>query len=155
MQALAIRREALDSSAARLLIGALNVELAAIYPEPGANHFKLGAAEVAPENGAFLVGYWDATPVACGAIRRIDAGVAEVKRMYIAPVARGRGLSKLMLAALEAYARELGFRRLVLETGSRQLEALALYRGAGFDCIACFGEYIGSQLSVCMAKDLK
>jgi putative acetyltransferase len=59
-----------------------------------------------------------------------------------------------MLAALEVHARKLGFTRLVLETGTRQPEALALYRSARFNAIACFGEYIGSDLSVCMGKDL-
>src|SRR5471032_1589007 len=101
IDALAIRCADLDSPQARLLVGELNTELAALYPEPGANHFKLDAAEVAPENGAFLVGYLDAIPVACGAIRRIDSGVAEVKRLYVVAAARGRGISKAMLAALE------------------------------------------------------
>jgi GNAT superfamily N-acetyltransferase len=155
MDALAIRRVDLDSPQARLLIGELNVEPAAMYPEPGANHFKLDAAEVAPANGAFLIGYLDVVAVACGAIRRIDARVAEVKRMYVVPAERGRGLSRVILAALEEHAQRLGFERLVLETGTRQLEAIALYRGAGFNCIALFCEYVGSDLSVCMAKDLK
>jgi putative acetyltransferase len=152
--ALTIQRADLDSREARRLIGELNCELAAMYPEPGATHFKLEVAEVAPENGAFLIGFLAGVPVACGALRRIDSGVAEVKRMYVMPAARGRGLSKAMLAALEQQARQLGFARLVLETGTRQFEALALYRGAGFNSIARFGEYVGSELSVCMAKDL-
>jgi putative acetyltransferase len=153
-QGLAIRPEALGSAAARLLIAALNAELAALYPEPGSTHFKLDAADIAPANGVFLVGYLNTEAVACGAIRRIETGVAEVKRMYVAPDARGRGLSGAMLAALEAQARALGLTRLVLETGTRQPAALALYRRAGFKSIACFGAYVGSDLSVCMAKDL-
>jgi GNAT superfamily N-acetyltransferase len=155
MEALAIRRADLDSPQAQLLIGELNVELAAMYPEPGANHFKLDAEEVAAAKGAFLIGYLGVVPVACGAIRRIDTRVAEVKRMYVVPAQRGRGISRVILAALEEHAQQLEFERLVLETGTRQLEAIALYRGAGFNCIALFGEYIGSDLSVCMAKDLK
>jgi putative acetyltransferase len=154
-EALAIRTEDLDSPPAALLIAALNIELAARYPEPGANHFRLDAEDVSPGNGALLIGYVDGEPVACGAIRRIEPGVAEIKRMYVVPPARGRGISKIMLAALEERARQLGFGRLVLETGTRQLDAIGLYQGAGFSCIPCFGEYAGSELSVCMAKELE
>jgi len=118
------------------------------------NHFRLDAEDVAPRNGAFLIGYLGAAPVACGAIRCIEPRVAEIKRMYVVPAARGRGFSRVLLASLEERARQLGVQRLVLETGPRQLQALALYRGAGFTLIARFGEYIGSELSVCMGKDL-
>jgi putative acetyltransferase len=154
-QLLAIRREELQSSVAYRLIEALNAELSAQYPEPGATHFRLDAEEVAADKGAFLVGYLDGKPVACGAIRCIDAGVAEVKRMYVIPAARGRGFSRSILMALEDSARKLGIRRLVLETGPRQREALALYRRSGFVAIAPFGEYAHSELSLCMAKDLQ
>jgi putative acetyltransferase len=152
--ALEIRQTPLDAPQARLLVAALNQELAACYPEPGANHFSLDANDVAPQSGAFVVGYLAAEPVACGAIRRISAAVGEIKRMYVLPSARGQGISKRMLAALEEHARNLGIARLVLETGVRQGPALALYRGAGFEAIAHFGEYIGAELSVCMGKDL-
>src|ERR1700722_8781528 len=152
---LAIRREELKSSIASRLIEALNAELTAQYPEPGATHFRLEAEEVATDKGAFLVGYLDGEPVACGAIRCVDVGVAEIKRMFVIPAARGRGYSRAILTALEDSARQLGIRRLVLETGPRQLEALALYRRAGFVAIARFGEYTHSELSLCMGKDLQ
>jgi GNAT superfamily N-acetyltransferase len=74
--------------------------------------------------------------------------------MYVSPEERGRGLSRLLLNALESEARALGLSRLVLETGVRQVAALALYERAGFSRIAPFGEYVGSPLSVCMAKEL-
>ena len=93
-------------------------------------------------------------PVACGAVRCLAAEVAEIKRMYVIPAARGRGFSTSMLAALEGQGRQLGVRRLVLETGPRQLEALALYRRAGYVSIPRFGEYLNSELSLCMGKDL-
>jgi len=152
--AFAIRRDNLSCPQAQVLIDALNVELAAIYPEPGANHFRLDAEDVASRNGAFLIGYLGSAPVACGAIRRIEGDCAEIKRMYVAPAVRGRGFSKLMLAALQEQARALGFQRLVLETGVRQFAALALYGGAGFKAIARFGEYADSPLSICMSKEL-
>ena len=149
-----IGRAELTSAEAQALIAALNAELAARYPEPGANHFSLAADEVAPGRGAFLVAREGGAPVACGAMRLIDATTVELKRMYVAPAARGRRLGAAILAALEAEARALGATRAVLETGVRQGEALALYRRAGYEEIPAFGEYVGSPLSVCMGKRL-
>jgi GNAT superfamily N-acetyltransferase len=152
---LAIRRAELSSSAACSLIAALNAELSAQYPEPGATHFRLDAEEVSAGKGTFIIGYLHDVPVACGALRCIDVEVAEIKRMYVVPAARGRGFSRSVLAALEENARQLGVRRLVLETGPRQSAALALYRRAGFVPVPRFGEYVHSELSLCMAKDLQ
>jgi putative acetyltransferase len=149
-----IRREEITSPIARALIADLNAELSAMYPEEGANHFRLDADEVAPGRGAFVVARAGGRTVGCGAVRRIDAETAEVKRMFVTRRARGQGIGRLLLAALEGEALGLGVRRLVLETGERQAEALALYTRAGFARIAAFGEYVGSPLSVCMAKDL-
>ena len=147
-----IRRDDIRSSLAVSLILALNSELSSCYPEEGANHFRLEADEVAEGRGAFLVAYADGKPLGCGAIRRLDADTAEIKRIYVTPAARGRGVGRAILIALEAESRRLGVRQIVLETGERQPEALALYTGAGFARIPPFGEHIGSPLSVCMAK---
>jgi GNAT superfamily N-acetyltransferase len=145
------------SQVARQLIDALNAELTERYPEDGANFFRLDAEEVAEGRGAFLVAYMAGNPVGCGAVRRDDQKVAEIKRMYVAPAARGQGVGRRILSELEAEARRLGARRLVLETGPRQPDAIALYSGAGFLKIPLFGEYLNSphpELSVCMAKEL-
>lgn len=152
--AIEIRREDILSPVAQQLIGALNAELDHRYPEEGANFFRLDADEVAEGRGGFFVAYNSGKPVGCGAVRRTDPHVAEIKRMYVAPTARGRGVGRRILDALEAEARRLGARRLVLETGPRQPEAIALYSRAGFTEIPLFGEYIGSEFSVCLAKDL-
>lgn len=154
--------EALASPVAAALIGALNAELSAAYPEAGANHFGLSAAEVAPGSGAFLVARSGGQPVGCGALRRLiepalvaelGPAVGELKRMYVAPYARGQGIGAALVTALEAEARRLGLRRLVLETGTRQAAALALYRRAGFMDIPPYGEYRASAAtSVCLAK---
>jgi GNAT superfamily N-acetyltransferase len=132
-----LRPEPLDSPAAGRLIPALNAELSGRYPEAGANHFQL-----------------DPEAVGCGAVRRLDAGTAEIKRMFVVPALRGQGIAGRVLAALEDEARALGVERLVLETGVRQPDAIALYRRFGFADIPAFGEYIGSALSVCMGKAL-
>jgi GNAT superfamily N-acetyltransferase len=149
-----VHREDIRSTVASGLIRALNAELSARYHEPGANHFRLDADEVAAGRGAFLVAYVGVTPVGCGAIRRLDCDTAEVKRMYVDPATRGYGVGRTLLTKLEAEARSLGVKRVVLETGARQPEALALYTRAGFSRIPAFGEYLGSTLSVCMGKAL-
>jgi len=149
-----VRREDITSPAAGALIAALNAELSERYPEEGANHFRLDADEVAEGRGAFVVARVGGQPAGCGAIRRIDADTGEIKRMYVAPALRGRGIGARVLATLEAEARRLRLSRIVLETGARQPDALGLYRRAGYGEIAAFGEYVGSPLSVCMGKRL-
>ncbi|HEY7075127.1 MAG TPA: GNAT family N-acetyltransferase [Solirubrobacteraceae bacterium] len=152
--ALTVARADIRSPEAQALIRALNGELSSRYPEDGATHFRLDADEVAPGRGAFLIAQRAGTPIGCGAVRRLATGTAEIKRMYVRPEARGQRVGAAVLGALEAEARALGCARLVLETGVRQVEALALYERAGFGRIPPFGEYAGSPLSVCMAKDL-
>ncbi len=155
LQAIRVVRTELTDRISRDLIEALNAELAGLYPEPGANHFRLDPAETAPGRGAFLVVYRGDTPVGCGAVRLIDAEKGELKRMYVSPSERGRGLGRRLVAALEAEAQALGARRLVLETGVRQPAALALYRATGFQPIPLYGEYVLSpDTSVCLGKEL-
>ena len=154
LKELRLEREPLDSAAASALIAALNAELSASYPEEGANHFRLEPDEVAQGTGAFLVARVAGRPVACGALRMLDPSTAEIKRMYVIPELRGRGIARAVLAELEAECLRLGASRLVLETGARQTGALALYGRAGFVEIPAFGEYLDSPLSVCLAKAL-
>jgi len=154
MNAITLHREPLDSAAALELILALNRELDARYPEEGANHFRLDPAEVAPGRGGFFVARRGTTLAGCGAVRLVDAGAAEIKRMYVPPALRGQGIAWQLLAHLEAEARRLGATRLLLETGERQFESVALYRRAGFVEIPRYGEYVDSPLSLCMGKAL-
>jgi len=151
---LELRVTPLGSNEALRLITALNTELAALYPEPGANHFRLDPDEVAPGRGIFVIGYVSGEAVACGAVRKLDAHTAEVKRMYVHPAARGRGYARRVLAYLEGAALRLGVNRLLLETGVRQLAAIALYRRCGFIDVERYTEYVDSPLSLCMGKDL-
>lgn len=139
----------LDDPVALELIGELNDELDALYPEPGANHFSLPTAD------QFLVAWQGDEAVGCGAIRVIEPGVAEIKRMYVRPALRGRHIGGMILRALETTALGLGCHRLLLETGTRQVEAMALYRRHGFAEIPCWGEYLDSvATSTCLGKDL-
>jgi len=150
------RREELTSPVAERLILALNEEILRRYPEEGTPlHFRLEAAEVAEGRGTFLVAYHHGRPVGCGAVRLLDSARAEIKRMYIEPSARGHGLGYRLLCALEAEALMLEVKEIVLETGPRQPEAIALYSRAGFSRIAAFGEHHDHPLSVFMGKTLQ
>src|SRR5213592_1595234 len=108
-----IRRSTLASPDAARLIAALNAELKATFPEPGATHFSLAGAQVGAGDGAFVIAYLD------GAVRRLDEATAELKRMYVDPSVRGRGIGRALVEALEREARLLGITRVVLETGTR------------------------------------
>jgi putative acetyltransferase len=154
---IAIEDTPLDAPDALAIIGRLNAELDARYPEPGANFFRLDPDEVRPGRGAFVLARTGGIAIACGGVRLLEGVLprtAEIKRMFVDPAARGRGIAARVLEALKDRARSLGALRLMLETGARQPEALALYARAGFERIAPFGEYVGSPHSVCMAVDL-
>jgi|SRR5579872_5343929 len=153
---LQIRRSTRTSSDAVRLIGALNLELTGTFPEPGATHFSLGDADVAPGIGAFVIAYLDELAVGCGAVRRIDAATAELKRMYVDPSVRARGIGRSLVQALEQEARFLGVTNVVLETGTRLAPAIKLYEAMGYVRIPLFGEYLSSpDTSICFGKSLK
>jgi putative acetyltransferase len=154
MVVIEIRREDLTSETAQALISALNAELRMRYAGDGVHYFRLDPDEVRPGRGAFLVAYEADKPVGCGAVRVIESGIAEIKRMYVLPDRRRHGIARRVLNALEGEARLLGVARLLLETGTRQPEAIALYSNAGFFPTDLFGEYRPSPLNVFLEKRL-
>jgi GNAT superfamily N-acetyltransferase len=89
-------------------------------------------SELRPPDGIYLVGWEGGEAVAGGAWRRLDEGLAEIKRMFVRPSARSRGIAGELLAALEESARQFGYRRLRLDTGPKQVHALKLYERAGY-----------------------
>lgn len=99
-------------------------------------------------------GSHDETPVATGGLRRHGHETVEIKRMFVTVGWRGRGFARQVLAHLESLAREFGARRVVLETGVKQPEAIALYETSGYRRIDGFGHYAGHELSVSFGKDL-
>jgi GNAT superfamily N-acetyltransferase len=127
-----------DDEDVQRLTAAQQGELRARYDGAGEPGTPPSAADVSV---VLLARDADGTPVACGALRALGADVAEVTRMYVVPAARGRGLSKAVLADLEAAAAARGWTTLRLETGPRQPEAIALYEGVGYRPIAAFGVY--------------
>ena len=102
-----------------------------------------------------VVGYENNIPVTCGAIKEFDSETMEVKRMFTTPDARGKGLASQVLNELEDWAEELGYKKCVLETGKRQVEAVALYKKKGYSIIPNYAQYIGIENSVCFEKVLK
>lgn len=139
--------------AVRALVDLLDAELASKYPE-ASNIATPDLARFTPPGGLFVVARDQNIPVACGALVFVSQRQAEVKRMFVHPDHRGRGLSRRVLAELEARARGLGCVSMRLETGLRQPEALALYRSAGYVEIAKYAPFEDDPLSVCFSKAL-
>ena len=165
-----------DHPHAAVLIAAVQREYVNRYG--GEDSTPVEHAEFAPPRGHFVVGYVAGQPVACGGWRAHEApdrlrrrsasgataipddfpygalqfGDAEVKRMFVVTEHRGRGHARAVLAELERTAAAAGHRRVVLETGTRQPEAITLYAGSGYTPIAPFGTYRDSPNCRCFAK---
>jgi GNAT superfamily N-acetyltransferase len=123
------------------LLAEMAVELNELYATPSRlDHPALAPSELRAPQGTYLVGWEGQVPVAGGGVRRIDDGVAEIKRMFVRPAARSRGIAGELLTALEGAARALGYRRVRLDTGPKQEHAERLYRRAGFVPIAPYND---------------
>ncbi|MFE3182473.1 GNAT family N-acetyltransferase [Streptomyces violascens] len=139
----------------------VQLEYAERYGDEG-DITPLDAAMFLPPRSLYLIAYdAEGRPVATGGWRSQDAneenyhdGDAELKRMYVVPEARGLGLARRILAALEADARAAGRTRMVLETGIKQPEAIALYASTGYEPCEKFGHYRTYDTSRCFAKPL-
>jgi GNAT superfamily N-acetyltransferase len=135
-------------------------ELTQRYGEADGNPIE--SIQFDPPEGIFLVAWLDGQPVGCGGWRTIEhvgplgvpEEVAEIKRMYVAPAARNAGVATSLLAALESAARECGIRRIVLETGGKQPEAIALYTKVGYRTITNYGYYKDEPDTVSFGRDL-
>lgn len=101
-----------------------------------------------------IVSYENESPIACGAVKELYPQAMEVKRMYTIPENRGKGIASGILAELEKWAKELGHKKCVLETGKRQPEAIELYKKNGYKIIPNYGQYVGVENSVCFEKKL-
>lgn len=101
-----------------------------------------------------IVAYINDIAVGCGAIKEHDANCMEVKRMYVAPEARGKGIATTVLQELEVWAVELHYTHCVLETGKRQPEAIALYLKNDYQITPNYGQYVGVENSICFKKNV-
>ena len=102
-----------------------------------------------------VMAYYKGQPVGCGCFKQFDEGSVEIKRMYVSPVQRGKGIGATILAELEKWAAELKVGTIVLETGNNQPEAVHLYGKMGYAVIPNYGQYSGMETSICMKKELK
>lgn len=146
--------EPFDSPDVQALVEAQQEEMRGLYGGEGDIGPTREGRMFEPPDGVFLVTRVDGSAVACGGVCRFDTVRAELKRMYVLPTARGTGLGRRMLEALEAEARRLGYTGIVLEAGNRQPEALGLYTSTGFGPIPCYGAYAARALSRCFEKQL-
>lgn len=157
---LRIERLPITHPDAQLLVEEVQQEYVARYG--GRDRSPLLAAELEPPSGAFHVAYCDGVPVATGAWRLRDdvsrlgsTRAAEIKRMYVAPAARRRGLARRMLQHLEDAATAAGADVMILETGTAQPEAMALYVAAGYQPVEPFGLYRDSPRNRCYGRRLR
>ncbi|WP_299112785.1 GNAT family N-acetyltransferase [uncultured Winogradskyella sp.] len=101
-----------------------------------------------------VVLYNDKTPVGCGAFKKFDDTSVEIKRMYVNPDTREKGLGKQILNDLEDWAKEIGYTSCILETGKRQIEAVKFYKKCHYTSIPKYGQYKDMDNSVCFKKEL-
>ncbi|MFG1988827.1 GNAT family N-acetyltransferase [Actinoplanes sp. NPDC048988] len=152
MPEIKIRRAELAEPVVRLLLVDVMRELADRYGGSG-DDTPVDAAEFLPPNGDFFVADDGEKLVGCAGWRRHGED-AELKRMFTAKAARGRGLGRRLLAKVEESAREAGCPRVILETGDKQPEAIGLYESAGYTRIEDFGYYAGEEGVLSFAKPL-
>ena len=133
-----------------LLISKLDKELLERYPVN--NIFGVDFCSPKINDITFAIAYLDSMPVGCGALRPIDKESIELKRFFVDPSFRKKGIATKLLVFLETKAKSLGFKIIRLETGIKQLEAIQLYKKFGFYQIECFGDYVGAKMSVCLEK---
>ncbi len=153
-RSLVFGRAQVDAGPGGLLAQAMRDEIAVLYDGlelDGEEMPKAGPAELRPPHGDFVVGFDDGRPVCCGGIKRLDERACEIKKMYVVPTMRGRGVARVLLGALEERARELGYVIARLDTGPRQLSARAIYESEGYARIDNFNgnpvaDFFGEKL---------
>lgn len=139
-----------DDPEAAALRAAQRVEIDALYGPDS----EPGAAPSAADIALFLVAYAGGRPVGCGGLRPLEPGAAEIKRMYVVPEWRGRGVSGAVLSALESAAGRRGWTTLRLETGLKQTAAIRFYERSGYVRIPGFGPYADQPASICYQREL-
>jgi GNAT superfamily N-acetyltransferase len=142
MTEIEIRAERFADPAVQKLVSDLLADLSARYGGGSGDDTPINLTDFDPPDGQFFIALADGEPVGCAGWRRHGED-AELKRMFTAVAARGRGVARKLLAAIEESARAAGCRRVILETGDRQPEAIGLYISAGYERIPDFGYYAG------------
>lgn len=102
-----------------------------------------------------VLAYENEKPLGCGAIKEYEANTMEIKRMYVSPESRNKGIAMKILSELENWASELSYAKCILETGKKQPEAIGLYKKNGYTLIPNYGQYAGTENSLCFEKEIK
>lgn len=155
---ISIRRSTASDPAFSALVAELDADLRARY---GAMQDQYDGFNRLPADTPVVIAEEDGRPLGCGSYKpferqagRTGEKAIELKRMFVTPAARRRGVARAIVAELETWARELGVAAVVLETGTLQHEAIALYERLGFTRIPAFPPYVDMPMSVCMRKPL-
>lgn len=146
-----VERTNSDNEGFRQLVNCLDIDLLSRYEERQAVYDQFNVIE---NNPNVIVAYHEDAPVGCGCFKKFDEQSVEIKRMYVRPEYRGRGIAATILDSLEKWAVELNFPASVLETGNKQIEAIQLYRKSGYIVIENYGPYKQMPESICMQKRL-
>jgi ribosomal protein S18 acetylase RimI-like enzyme len=152
LEIMTIESAAIDSDESKQLIAELWREVDLIYGNREPTVPDLGGMDAT--GAVFLIARDGARATGCVALRPLTAEIAEVKRMYVRPWARGTGVARRLMENVEAIALENGFREIWLETGLKQPAAIRLYESLGYERIASFGEYSHDPVNVCYGKPL-
>jgi GNAT superfamily N-acetyltransferase len=134
----------------RVLEQKLDNELYKIYGEMQSNY---SSQNIVKDLKTIII-YKNENPIACGCLKLINYGLAEVKRVFVSLENRGKGISKIVVKEIEKLAEENNVKELVLQTGVKQKAAINLYKVMGYKLIENYGPYIGDGNSICMKKVL-
>jgi putative acetyltransferase len=141
-----------DNKDFRHLTNLLDLELNILYGDVQAQYQPFNAIE---SIDTVVVAYQENIPVGCGCFKPFDMKTAEVKRVFVQPEQRGKGIATLILQELERWMIESGYSTVVLETGIKQTDAIKFYNQAGYERIDNYGHYLDNANSLCMSKSLK
>ena len=146
-----LKRDNSNNPEFRKLILLLDQDLNGMY---GKDQEVYGSHNVIEYIETVVVAYFNNEPAGCGCFKKYDDSTIEIKRMFVKPEFRGKGISKLILNELENWGKQLGYSQTILETGVKQHEAIGLYTKYGYAKIDNYGQYVYMRNSVCMQKNL-
>ena len=136
----------------RALVRFLDADLAG---RDGTNHAFYAQFNTIDKIKHVVLAYENEKPLGCGAMKEYEANTMEIKRMYVSPESRNKGIATKILSELEHWAGELSYARCILETGKKQPEAIALYKKNGYTVIPNYGQYAKVENSLCFEKEIK
>jgi putative acetyltransferase len=143
-----------ESADAQQLLNAFVEEVRRRYDEPPADVGYFDPALVSVPGSVFLIARIEGRAVGCGALVPMEDKIVEIKRMFVLPYERGRGVAKKILQTLQAYAQEFDYDRIRLETGIKQPESIALYGKSGFYRVPNFPPFEEDRTAVCFEKQI-